>query len=213
MLPIGILTRRKKPCLNTGTQSPGPADPPTQTPATRSPSHPRFQPTFQTRLKASWPQQNHRKLDHQLVSKENKIVDVRKDDEDSVTITVKTNPLWIPSWSHPPSQSPSLMISWRRCSIAHPREPYPARRGQRWLVQTHRCFKIPPKIHPLAHLRKLWNRVEIKYSHPTSCRKREPDIPEAFSLSPLSLLASGTPTRSSQSPPHAGRDTGPLWQL
>ena len=55
---------------------------------------PRFQPSFLTRLKVSDHNNNHRKLDHKLVSKENKINGEQwKDDKDCVTITVKTNPL------------------------------------------------------------------------------------------------------------------------
>ena len=40
---------------------------------TRSPSHPPIPVHFLTRLKVSQLQQNHRKLNHQLVSKENKM--------------------------------------------------------------------------------------------------------------------------------------------
>ena len=55
---------------------------------------PGFQSSFLTRLKVSDYTNNQRKLDHQLVSKENKInVEQWKDDKDRVTITVKTNPL------------------------------------------------------------------------------------------------------------------------
>ena len=172
----------KETCLNAETIQLGPADPPTQNKQTTlSPSHPQFQLSILTRLMASYHNNGHRKLDRQFVGKENKMQN-REEWYDSVTITVKTNPLWPPSLSHSPSQ-PYLMVSWRCCSIAHPLESYPARRGQRWLAQTYRRFKIPPKYHPRSPEKRAWNPDEIKYSQPTSCRWREPDIPEAFTSS------------------------------
>ena len=84
---------KRKPCLNTGTTHWDRQIRPHSHDKHAPRATPRFQSTSFTRLMMSRPQQNHGKLDHQLVSKENKIVDVRKEDKDSVTITVKTNPL------------------------------------------------------------------------------------------------------------------------
>ena len=128
--------------------------------------------------------------------------------KDSVTIIIKTNPLWTPSLSHPPSQSPSLMISWRRCSIAHLLEPTLLDVASGDWPKLIAALKSPPKSTLLLTRETLESRRNQVFT------SQEPPLKGtrhtwSLLLVLLSLLASGTPTRSSQGPPCGGRDTGP----
>ena len=101
------------------------------------------------------------------------------------------------------------MISWRRCSIAHPLEPTPLDVASGDWPKLIAALKSPSKS-TLSLTREILesrrNQVFTSQKLPLKGTRHT----WSLLLVILSLLASGTPTRSSQGPPRGGRDTGPI---
>ena len=103
------------------------------------------------------------------------------------------------------------MISWRGCGIAHPLEPTPLDMASGDWSKLIAALKSPPK----STLSLTWETLESRRNQVFTSQKLQLEGTRhnwSLLLVLLSLLASGTPTRSSQSPPRGGRNTGP-WEV
>ena len=124
-----------------------------------------------------------------------------------MTITIKTNPLWTSSLLHPLLHPPSLMISWRRCSIAHPLKPTPLDVASSHGPKLIAALKSPSK----STLALSQETLELRGNQVFTSQKLPLEGTRhtwSLLLVLLSRSASGTPTRSSEGAPRGGRDTG-----
>lgn len=127
-------------------------------------ANPRFQQSFFTCLRVSSPQHNHPNLDQQLLSKKNTNVEIKKNNQHSVTITRKPNPSSATLLSNRCLQPPSLIVPWCCLCIAQLGDSTPPQVTSDHWPELIAVAKFLQKFILLLIWKTAWYPHEMKYS-------------------------------------------------